>query len=182
MKNNNMVDEAIEFATQAHSGQFRKGTKIPFIVHPMEVFSIVARMTDKSEVWAAAILHDVVEDCEDVTIEQIRDRCGDYVAFLVASESEDKRLSWKERKQITIDRTGRQPMDVKFIAMADKLSNIRSVSHDYFEVGDELWQRFRMKDKAMQGWYYKGMCESLKSLSEYAEYQEFCRLVSKVFD
>ena len=182
MKNNNMVNEAIEFATQAHSGQFRKGTKIPFIVHPMEVFSIVARMTDKSEVWAAAILHDVVEDCEDVTIEQIRDRFGDYVAFLVASESEDKSLSWKERKQITIDRTGRQPMDVKFIAMADKLSNIRSVSHDYFEVGDELWQRFRMKDKAMQGWYYKGMCESLKSLSEYAEYQEFCRLVSKVFD
>ena len=182
MKNNNMVNEAIEFATQAHSGQFRKGTKIPFIVHPMEVFSIVARMTDKSEVWAAAILHDVVEDCEDVTIEQIRDRFGDYVAFLVASESEDKSLSWKERKQITIDRTGRQPMDVKFIAMADKLSNIRSVSHDYFEVGDELWQRFRMKDKAMQGWYYKGMCESLKSLNEYAEYQEFCRLVSKVFD
>ncbi len=182
MKNNNMVNEAIEFATQAHSGQFRKGTKIPFIVHPMEVFSIVARMTDKSEVWAAAILHDVVEDCEDVTIEQIRDRFGDYVAFLVASESEDKSLSWKERKQITIDRTGRQPLDVKFIAMADKLSNIRSVSHDYFEVGDELWQRFRMKDKAMQGWYYKGMCESLKSLSEYAEYQEFCRLVSKVFD
>ena len=177
-----MVNEAIEFATQAHSGQFRKGTKIPFIVHPMEVFSIVARMTDKSEVWAAAILHDVVEDCEDVTIEQIRDRFGDYVAFLVASESEDKSLSWKERKQITIDRTGRQPMDVKFIAMADKLSNIRSVSHDYFEVGDELWQRFRMKDKDMQGWYYKGMCESLKSLSEYAEYQEFCRLVSKVFD
>ena len=182
MKNNNMVNEAIEFATQAHSGQFRKGTKIPFIVHPMEVFSIVARMTDKSEVWAAAILHDVVEDCEDVTIEQIRDRFGDYVAFLVASESEDKSLSWKERKQITIDRTGSQPLDVKFIAMADKLSNIRSVSHDYFEVGDELWQRFRMKDKAMQGWYYKGMCESLKSLSEYAEYQEFCRLVSKVFD
>lgn len=182
MKNNNMVNEAIEFATQAHKGQFRKGTKIPFIVHPMEVFSIVARMTDKSEVWVAAILHDVVEDCEDVTIEQIRDRFGDYVAFLVASESEDKSLSWKERKQITIDRTGSQPMDVMFIAMADKLSNIRSVSHDYFEVGDELWQRFRMKDKAMQGWYYKGMCESLKSLSEYAEYQEFCRLVSKVFD
>ncbi len=177
-----MVNEAIEFATQAHSGQFRKGTKIPFVVHPMEVFSIVARMTDKKEVWVAAILHDVVEDCEDVTIEQIRDRFGDYVAFLVASESEDKSLSWEERKQITIDRTGRQPMDVKFIALADKLSNIRSVSHDYFEVGDELWQRFRMKDKAMQGWYYKGMCESLKSLSEYAEYQEFCRLVSMVFD
>ena len=107
-----MVNEAIEFATRAHNGQFRKGTKTPFIVHPMEVFAIVTRMTDSRDVWVAAILHDVVEDCEDVTIEQIQEKFGDYVAFLVAAESEDKSLSWKERKQITIDKTSRQPRDL----------------------------------------------------------------------
>ena len=31
-----MIDRAIEFATKAHEGQFRKGTKRPYIVHPIE--------------------------------------------------------------------------------------------------------------------------------------------------
>ena len=177
-----MVNEAIEFATQAHSGQFRKGTKIPFIVHPMEVFSIVARMTDKSEVWAAAILHDVVEDCEDVTIEQIRDRFGDYVAFLVASESEDKSLSWKERKAHTLEKLKQETSrGVKLIALGDKLSNVRSLHHDYETVGEDLWERFNMKDKGMQAWYYRGLRESLKDLSDTPEYEEFCLMVDHVF-
>ena len=40
-----MVKKAIEFATQAHEGQFRKGTTRPYIVHPLEVGEIVATMT-----------------------------------------------------------------------------------------------------------------------------------------
>ena len=40
-----MVDKAITFATKAHEGQFRKGTKLPYIVHPLEVGVIVSRMT-----------------------------------------------------------------------------------------------------------------------------------------
>ncbi len=177
-----MVNEAIDFAVKAHSGQFRKGTDIPFIVHPMEVLSIAVRLTSDKDVWTAAVLHDVVEDCPDVSIDQIRERFGQRVAALVEAESEDKSLTWMERKQITIDRTGRQPFEVMVIALADKLSNIRSVAHDYHEVGEELWQRFRMKDKEKQGWYYKGMCRSLEPLKEFAEYRELCRLVSQVFD
>ena len=40
-----MIDRAIEFATKAHEGQFRKGTKRPYIVHPIEVGDIVSTMT-----------------------------------------------------------------------------------------------------------------------------------------
>ena len=53
-----MIDKAITFATKAHEGQFRKGTKLPYIVHPLEVGVIVSRMTQDKEVIAAAILHD----------------------------------------------------------------------------------------------------------------------------
>ena len=35
-----MIDKAIEFATRAHRGQFRKGTRRPYIVHPIEVGDI----------------------------------------------------------------------------------------------------------------------------------------------
>ena len=51
-----MVDKAITFATKAHEGQFRKGTKLPYIVHPLEVGVIVSRMTQDKEVIAAAKL------------------------------------------------------------------------------------------------------------------------------
>ena len=56
-----MIDKAIEFATKAHEGQYRKGTKRPYIVHPVEVGDIVATMTDDEEVISAAVLHDTIE-------------------------------------------------------------------------------------------------------------------------
>lgn len=40
-----MVEEARSFAEKAHEGQFRKGTKRPYIVHPLEVAKIVSTMT-----------------------------------------------------------------------------------------------------------------------------------------
>ena len=51
-----MIDKAREFATKAHDGQFRKGTKRPYIVHPIEVGDIVSTMTTDEEVISAAIL------------------------------------------------------------------------------------------------------------------------------
>ncbi|MFR5674228.1 MAG: phosphohydrolase, partial [Agathobacter rectalis] len=45
-----MIDKAIEFATRAHRGQFRKGTRRPYIVHPIEVGDIVCSMTTDEEV------------------------------------------------------------------------------------------------------------------------------------
>ena len=58
-----MVEEARSFAEKAHEGQFRKGTKRPYIVHPLEVAKIVSTMTDDEEIISAALLHDTLEDC-----------------------------------------------------------------------------------------------------------------------
>ena len=41
-----IVDRAIIFATQAHSGSLRKGTNLPYIVHPLEAGTIVSSMTN----------------------------------------------------------------------------------------------------------------------------------------
>ena len=65
-----MLDDAIEFATKAHEGQFRKGTRRPYIVHPIEVMDIVSTMTKDEEVICAAVLHDTkaqrgVSSCPD---------------------------------------------------------------------------------------------------------------------
>lgn len=177
-----MINKAIAFAVKAHEGQPRKGTEIPYIFHPLEVGMIVSRITDDEEVIAAAVLHDTVEDCDAVTLDDIRREFGDRVARIVGLESEDKDKSWEERKAATVRSLKKEPMrEAKIVALGDKLSNIRCFYADYIKLGDELWQRFNMKDKRMQGRYYHGLCEALSDLSDLEEYQEFRRMVDMVF-
>lgn len=177
-----MIDKAIAFATQAHEGQVRKGTSRPFILHPLEVGKIVASMTDDEEVISAAILHDTIEDCDGVTQEMLHEEFTERVASLVAQESEDKSKTWMERKSATIAHLKVAPREIQMIGLADKLSNMRDIDRDYPECGEELWNRFRMKDKNVIGWYYKSICESLEDAMEgTAAYREYCDLVEKNF-
>lgn len=177
-----MIDRAIAFATQAHEGQVRKGTSRPFILHPLEVGKIVASMTEDEEVISAAILHDTIEDCDGVTEDMLREQFTERVAGLVAQESEDKSKTWMERKSATIAHLKVAPREIQMIGLADKLSNMRDIDRDYPECGEELWNRFRMKDKNVIGWYYKSIRQSLKEAMEGTEaYREYCELVTKNF-
>ena len=81
------LSEAISFAAQCHDGMLRKGTNLPYIVHPAEAAAICAAMTEDEEVLCAAVLHDVMEDC-GVTFEAIESRFGTRVAQLVESETQ----------------------------------------------------------------------------------------------
>ena len=145
-----MIEEAAEFAREAHRGMFRKGTEIPYIVHPIETAVIVASFTDDEEVIAAALLHDVVEDT-DVTGEELEHRFGPRVAGLVMAESEDKSRSWQERKAATLRHLESACRDVKILALGDKLSNIRSTASDYLVHGDRVFLRFNEKKKEKHG-------------------------------
>lgn len=177
-----MVNQAIEFATKAHEGQFRKGTKRPYIVHPIEVGDIVSQMTKDEEIISAAILHDTIEDCEGVTEELLRDLFGKRVAGMVSQESEDKSKPWEERKGATIENIKKAPIEVRMIGLADKLSNMRDIDRDYPVEGEELWKRFRMQSKGAIAWYYRGVRDSLENtfFGEPA-YEEYCRLIEKNF-
>lgn len=177
-----MIDKAIEFATRAHRGQFRKGTRRPYIVHPIEVGDIVCSMTTDEEVICAAYLHDTIEDCEGVTEEVIAREFSDRVARLVAQESEDKSKTWIERKNRTVCHIREADPDAQKIALADKLSNMRDINRDYPVYGEKLWNRFRMKDKNMIGWYYKGVRDALcDAFAGEPAYEEYCRLVEANF-
>ena len=175
-----MIQEAARFAAEVHKGAVRKGTRLPYIVHPNEVALIVSVMTDDPEVIAAAYLHDVIEDA-GVTYEQIQRKFGTRVADLVQAESEDKSKSWKERKQATVDHMQHASREAKMIAFGDKLSNLRSTSADYLMMGDELWKKFNEKHKEMHAWYYGSLREAFKELEEFPYYHEYCVLWQHVF-
>lgn len=182
-----LLNKAIIFAVKAHEGQLRKGTHIPYILHPLEAAAIVGTMTTDDEVIAGAVLHDVVEDT-NTTVEAIAEMFGGRVAALVASESENKRedkpaqCTWKIRKQETLEHLKIATIDAKMIALGDKLSNIRAIYRDYNTIGDQVWIRFNQKDKKEHHWYYKSIAECLSELSEYQVYKEYCELVKKTFE
>lgn len=177
-----MIEEAAAFATRAHEGQFRKGTRRPYIVHPLEVAEIVKTMTTDEEVICAAILHDTIEDCPGVTEEVLRKAFGDRVTDLVLGESEDKSKSWEERKGMTIRHLRNTSRELQTIGLADKLSNMRDIDRDYPVLGEGLWMRFRMQSRQAIGWYYKGVMEALApEFQGVPAFEEYCGLVKKFF-
>lgn len=182
-----LLDHAIIFATKAHSGMTRKGTNVPYIVHPIEAAAIVAAMTDDEEIIAAAVLHDVLEDT-DATKDDLLARFGRRITDLVMNESEDKRrnfpaaLTWKTRKQETITfLETKADRDAKMLALADKLANLRSIYRDQCIIGDKVWERFNEKDKSKHAWMYRSIAAALEELKDHPMWEEYSWLVKKVF-
>ena len=182
----NVVEEAVIFATIAHAGMKRKGHGIPYILHPLEAAAIVSEMTGDENVIAAAVLHDVLEDT-DVTYEELEQKFG-YIAKLVEAETEDKRvdlpadITWKVRKQETVERLRNEArMEVKMLALADKLSNIRSIHRAKETLGEKVWDRFNQKDVYEQGRYYISVAKALSELRRYAAWKEYVWLIELVF-
>ncbi len=182
-----LLDEAINFAARAHSGQFRKGTNTPYILHPLEAAAIVASMTDDTEIIAAAVLHDTLEDAH-ISRNELADKFGERVADLVKSETENKREdlpasdTWLIRKQETVKALkDEKDLAVKMVALGDKLSNIRAIYRDHLAIGDRLWERFNQKDPRMQAWYYRAIADATTELDHYPAWQEYSEIVEKVF-
>lgn len=181
-----IVDHAIRFAIEAHEGVARKGTDLPYIVHPLEALAVVATITSDQELLAAAVLHDVVEDA-GISIDEIRREFGPHIADIVEGETDQEVQglshvdSWRQRKQATVDRLAKASRDVQIVALGDKLSNMRSMARNLRQQGDRLWQRFNEKDPRQHAWYYHQLTKSLSPLSDTDAYQEFLELVKQVF-
>jgi len=152
------IFDAIEFAVRAHKGQYRKGTKIPYVVHPINMGRILIENGCSDRVVIAGILHDVIEDT-DVSIDLIREQFGEDVANLVMWGSEkDKSDTWENRKRHTLASLESAPMDVLLISLVDKLDNIRSMRAGSEREGEEFWVRFN-RPKVAQAWYYRGLLD-----------------------
>lgn len=158
----------------------RKGGAIPYIYHPMEVALIVAQMTDDEEVIAAAYLHDVLEDTA-VRADELRAEFGERVTQLVKFETENKALTWKERKSATIGHLKEASYEVKLLTLGDKLSNMRSTARDYMVVGDVIWQRFNETRKECHRWYLQGILDGINELENFPAYQELLQLYKFVY-
>lgn len=133
IQENNQVRKAFIMASQAHN-TMRRRTGEPYIYHPLEVARIVAGEIGLGETAIiSALLHDVVEDNPDYTIEMIRQNFGDKVAYIVDGLTKIK--DGYERLESTAQVESIKKMlltlsdDVRviLIKLADRLHNMRTL-------------------------------------------------------
>lgn len=125
------IKEAFILARNAHANQKRK-TGEPYILHPIAVANIAAEELGLgANPVIAAFLHDVVEDT-DYTIEDIRDRFGEDVAFLVEVVTKKVKDEYEYSKQVDNFRQMllaiQQDIRPVLVKLADRLHNMRTLS------------------------------------------------------
>ncbi|OLQ86586.1 bifunctional GTP diphosphokinase/guanosine-3',5'-bis(diphosphate) 3'-diphosphatase [Vibrio ponticus] len=118
-------------AKNAHEGQTRSSGE-PYIIHPVAVSRILAEMRLDLETLQAALLHDVIEDC-DVTKEDLEEQFGTSVAELVDGVSKLDKLKFRDRKEAQAENFRKmvlamvQDIRVILIKLADRTHNMRTL-------------------------------------------------------
>jgi (p)ppGpp synthase/HD superfamily hydrolase len=177
-----LLVKAFSFALRAHAGQKRRGTDLPFILHPLGVAATVLQLGGDSQMAAAALLHDVAEDTT-VSLAALRRAFPPRVVRLVAALTDDTRQPWEERKRRTVAGLKRAPREVLAVSFADKLDNIRAIARDHERLGEAVWPRFH-RPRPLQRRYYRALEEVFRRRRAgpvRAWSREFARLVAAAF-
>jgi len=157
---------AVEWASELHGEQTRKGTDVPYVSHLLAVTALVLEDGGTEHEAIAALLHDAIEDA-GIRPKKIRRRFGRKVSRIVKGCTETlggelpKRkqrnaATWRARKEESLAklRDPATPTPVLRVRTADTLANARSIVADLRRHGPETWQRFHA-GAVDQLWYYR---------------------------
>lgn len=123
---------AFEFARRAHEGQ-RRLTGEPYICHPVAVGQILTAIESDPVSIAAGLLHDVVEDNDEVGIEEIAERFGEPVGVVVDGVTKLRRLDFATEREKQASNLRKmllamaQDLRVVLIKLGDRLHNMRTL-------------------------------------------------------
>jgi GTP pyrophosphokinase len=130
-----LVEEAYKFAQKAHQGQMRKSGE-PYFEHPLQTALILAELQLDTSALAAALLHDVPENC-GIEISEIEAKFGPEVAKLVDGTTKLGKLSRTASGAATGGAQAEnlrkmlvamaEDLRVVFIKLADRLHNMRTL-------------------------------------------------------
>jgi len=184
-----LLRRAFDYAKQKHEGQQRRSGE-PYIFHPIEVANILAGFQMGEPVLAAALLHDVVEDC-GVTKEELTAMFGGEIAMLVdgvsklkladfesrvfPSTPEDLPSAQQNKKHGEVSRSAAnlrkiflamaKDLRVMIIKLADRLHNMRTLSalppNRQIRVAEETLQIFAPLAHRLGMWQIKWQLEDL---------------------
>jgi len=131
-----LVEAAYEFALNAHKGQVRKSGD-PYLDHPLQTAKMLADLQLDAATLAAALLHDVTEDC-NVPLTTIEAKFGPEVSKLVDGTTKLGKLSLRRgeakkresqaqnlRKMLIATA---EDLRVVLIKLADRLHNMQTLA------------------------------------------------------
>jgi GTP pyrophosphokinase len=131
-----LVKDAYDFAAKAHEGQVRKSGDA-YIEHPLQVALILAELQFDASTLAAALLHDVPENC-GIPLKKLEAKFGPEVAKLVDGTTKLGKLSLHAPSAATRESQAEslrkmlvamaEDLRVVFIKLADRLHNMRTLS------------------------------------------------------
>lgn len=138
------IERALRVAFAAHEGQSRKGSDVPYVSHSVHVAVILARLGAEEHVLQAALLHDVVEDCNEWTLERVESEFGARVADIVGELTENKSHAWAERKRRAVEDVSSMSTEALSVKAADKLHNLSTLLADLERADDPrtVWAHF----------------------------------------
>jgi hypothetical protein len=188
------IQKAIKFSIKTHEiyqQQKRKGKKVPYIVHPLSVGLILAKIGASEDIIIAGILHDTIEDSiaeKKVTKAMLTERFGENVAFLVESVTEKRKdLSWEERKKEALKHVESFSNDSLLLKSADIINNETELLADYEKEGNQTFSRFnapkeklidyklRLISAVVQRWPDNPLKDDLLNISSQLQHIEVIR-------
>ena len=172
------VARALDFAARKHAGQRRKGQAAePYVNHLADVARMVAEATEGRDAVAvvAALLHDTIEDT-GTTRQELEREFGPEVAALVAEVTDDKTLPKAERKRLQVVHAPGKSARARMIKLADKTSNLRSITvsapvgwdwqrqRDYFDWAARVAEGCRGVNATLEKWFDEASAEGIAAL------------------
>ncbi len=128
-----LAQKAYDFAHKAHDGQLRKSND-PYIIHPAEVACILAELNADIQTICAALMHDVLEDCE-VTAKEMEKAFGTDILRIVEGVTKLGKFSFSSKAERQAENFRKlivaiaDDFRVVLVKMADRLHNMRTLDH-----------------------------------------------------
>lgn len=187
-----LVKQAYEFAAEAHKGQMRKSGD-PYIEHPLQTALILARVQLDANSLAAALLHDVPENC-GIPVSELEAKFGPEVAKLVDGVTRLSKITWLApgdpqarhqqaenlRKMLV---AMAEDLPVVFIKLADRLHNMETLGalprEMQSRIAQETLEIYAPLAHRLGIWELKWRLEDLSlRYLERAKYDKIARLIA----
>ena len=183
-----VVEEAYQFAAEAHQGQMRLSGD-PYLEHPVQTAMILAELQLDAASLAAALLHDVPENC-GIPVEKIKDKFGLEISRLVDGVTKLGKVSWQAAgtapREVQAENLRKmlvamaEDLRVVFIKLADRLHNMRTLDalapEKQHSVAQETLEIFTPLAHRLGIWELKWHLEDLAF--QYLEPEKFRRIVT----
>jgi len=163
------LGDALAFAAEHHGRQARKGTHMPYTSHLLQVAGLVLEHGGDLDQAIAGLLHDLVEDCAGVRVEDVAARFGARVAAIVSDctdtlegDTPARKSPWSERKRHYIEHMAVAAEDSVLVSACDKRHNLGAMVADLRVEGAVALERFS-RGAQDQLWFYRSFLATVRS-------------------